>query len=123
MAFIRKFESKDHNFTLVIDDDDRVAYAYLLDEGKIIADVWLYNRAATPEKPEWGDRSKAPFLNPREFVREQLSTISDATPVVVDWVGNKDTLERAEININNELLAVISPGSKPGWCRNARKSG
>src|ERR687898_201513 len=57
-------------YSAVFEDDGKVAYAYLLDDGRIVADVWLYNRAAAPEAPEWRDRSKAPFLNPRGFTSE-----------------------------------------------------
>ena len=33
-------------YSAVFEDDGKVAYAYLLDDGRIVADVWLYNRAA-----------------------------------------------------------------------------
>jgi len=51
-------------YSAIFEDDGKVAYAYRLDNGKIVADVWLYNRAVAPEAPEWRDRSKAPFFEP-----------------------------------------------------------
>ena len=44
MGFLRKFVSEDGEFALMIEDDGKVGYAYLLDaDGHICGDVWLYN--------------------------------------------------------------------------------
>ncbi len=53
--------------SLIVEDDGRVAYAYLLDGKQMIADVWLYNVAPTPDHQDWKDRSQMPFLNPRDY--------------------------------------------------------
>ena len=42
-------------FTLTVDDDGKVAYAYLKKEKKILGDVWLYNRCPAPDEKEWQD--------------------------------------------------------------------
>ncbi|MEL6732644.1 MAG: hypothetical protein AAFP83_16055, partial [Bacteroidota bacterium] len=34
---------KNPAYAVVIEDDQKVAYAYLLHQGKIVGDVWLYN--------------------------------------------------------------------------------
>jgi hypothetical protein len=40
--FLRRFEHGD--WTVAVEDDDRVVYAYLLRHNQIVGDVWLYNR-------------------------------------------------------------------------------
>ena len=54
-------------------------------------------------------------VRPREF---PLQTIYGFL-----WINGKDTLDRAELYFKNELLAVLAPSAKPGWCRNAVKDG
>lgn len=49
MGFVRRFAHG--GWTVVVEDDDRVAYAYLLHEGRIVGDVWLYNRSVRCEAP------------------------------------------------------------------------
>jgi hypothetical protein len=121
MSFLYHYGSEDSPFSVVIDDDDRVAYAYLLKDGKICGDVWLYNCESPPKKPEWSDPSKAPFANPQEFAAENSLRITDIGLINLRWKKNKESLERAEICLADELLAILAPGAKPGWCRNARK--
>jgi hypothetical protein len=123
MGILVRFDCDDLPFGVVIDDDDRVAYAYVLENEKIVGDVWLYNVVPAPYEPEWTDRSKLPFLNPQEFSYEGASPINEETQLDVVWIRNQDTLVRAEIYLAKQLLAVVAPGATPGWCRNARKSG
>lgn len=48
--FFIKYEWVDKEHFLIIEDNGRVAYAYLLKNEKIIGDVWLYNRCVSPKK-------------------------------------------------------------------------
>jgi hypothetical protein len=123
MSMLLRFDCDDLPFRLVIDDDDRVGYAYVLENEKIVGDVWVYNVMPAPQEPEWTDRSKLPFLNPQEFSYEGASPITEETQLDVVWIRNQDTLVRAEIYLANQLFAIVAPGAKPGWCRNARKTG
>src|SRR4030095_4225145 len=74
-------------YRLTFEDDGKVAYAYLLWKDDIVGDVWLYNRCPTPDIPEWTDRTRIPFANPREFVGEgaHLTRRIQPADVVVDW--------------------------------------
>ena len=61
-----RFPASDGKCAVVIEDDERVGYAYLIDSrGEICGDVWLYNRCPAPAEPEWNDPgndpSDAPF--------------------------------------------------------------
>ena len=100
----------------LFEDDGKVAYAYLLDDGRIVADVWLYNRAATPDSPEWRDHSKAPFLNPRGFTPE-VPFVPPADESEVEFTWSSDAQGRTTLHV------LIAPGSKPGWCKLAAKDG
>src|SRR5438046_3121601 len=123
MAFLQQFDCPNSSFSVVIDDDDRVAYAYLLKEGDMCGDVWLYNCNMAPEEPEWRDPSKAPFANPQEFTADDPLRITDTANIYWAWIKDNDNLQRAEIYLGEQLLAVLAPGAKPGWCKNARKDG
>jgi hypothetical protein len=111
------------DFSVVVEDDGRVAYAYLRDGESIVSDVWLYNRIDTPEEPEWKDRKKAPFANPIGYVvgDNDIGPIRSTTDVKVSWCGKKDI--EVVIRIHGIRWAVLRQGVKPGWCRLAAKSG
>ena len=108
----------------VFEDDGKVAYAYLLDKGRIVADVWVYNRAATPESPEWRDRSKAPFLNPRDFtIAEFFPPAADESEVEFSWSRDAQGQPTLHVLIRGEIHAILVGGSRPGWCKLAAKNG
>lgn len=110
-----------------IDDNGRVAYAYLLDEnGTIVSDVWLYNSAETPQMPEWQDKRLMPFANPIDYVDVEWSAktplIENEADVQVTWEVEGGMLS-AYVHLFGELFAVLQSGAKPGWSRLAAKSG
>lgn len=122
MILIR-LDSPDDRYTVVLDDDDRVAYAYLRERDVIIGDVWLYNQSQAPLNAEWSDPENAPFLNPVEFADENsLGPVVDENDVRVIWSTGSEDFE-AVIQIYGLDWAVLKSGSKPGWCRLAKKSG
>lgn len=108
----------------VFEDDGRVAYAYLLDGDEIVADVWLYNNAATPEEPEWRDPSAMPFLNPRGFASsEQFTPAADESEVEFKWSRDAEGEPVLRVFIRGDYHAMLVPGSKPGWCKLAARDG
>jgi hypothetical protein len=123
MSFLWRFDCHDLPFSVVIEDDDRVAYAYLLEDEKIVGDVWLYNRVSAPLVPEWNDRTKAPFLNPQGFASEIGRPLTETAKPEVVWIRRNAKFVRAEIYFANDLLAVLGPGERPGRSRNALKNG
>jgi hypothetical protein len=65
------------DYEVIVEDDGRVAYAYLFQGEKMLAAAWLYNRCITPDAPEWKvtalERHPIPFANSKEFaIDEQL---------------------------------------------------
>ena len=98
---------------LAVDDDGRVAYAYLhAPDGDIIGDVWLYNRVATPQTPDW---STPPFLNAASHAKplDQPPPVS-AVDLPVEWTVDGELL-LADIFLRGVMLARLSPGAQPGW--------
>lgn len=119
-----KFVDPSSGYSVVFDDDGRVAYAYLLNsDGTIVADVWLYNRCETPSKPEWPHRENMPFANPEAYSKDHTAhvNVSDITDVHIEW-DTGDSVG-ARVMIRNQLFAVLAEGTKPGWCCMAKKDG
>ncbi|MEQ5777161.1 hypothetical protein J4E05_16685 [Thalassospira sp. NFXS8] len=120
-----KFLNPDSGYSVVFDDDGRVAYAYLLNESEaIVSDVWLYNCCASPSEPEWKDPEKMPFANPVGFVKanEDFSPVKDISEIRVQW-GSSEGAVKANVFIHDELFAILVDGEKPGWSILATKNG
>jgi hypothetical protein len=114
-----RFDDPASDKAVILEDDGRVAYAYLLAGEKIVADVWLYNVAEAPAEPDWRAPEKMPFLNPKAYCRADVTlTRLEATQVRCVW--NPDG---AEIMLDGALAARLTIGQKPGWSRLAAKSG
>lgn len=90
-----RFDSRspDGSHTLVVEEDERVAYAYLLRGPEIVGDVWLYNVAPTPEETNWKDPAQMPFLNPRAYCA------SEAAPNLRQGATCRWSGARAELSI------------------------
>src|SRR3569623_677993 len=63
----------DENYTVMVEDDGRVAYAYLMEYGDIIGDVWLYNVDKAPLDDNWAMQPQMPFLNPAQYLASNAS--------------------------------------------------
>lgn len=101
--------------SVVIDDDGRVAYAYLRGpDDDIIGDVWLFNRIAAKTPADWTDPTQAPFLNPPELARPFEGKLPRAKDLSVQWTLDGPLL-LADVHVRGQLLARLSPGSTPGW--------
>jgi hypothetical protein len=110
------------DFTGLVEDDERVAYAYLLEGQTIVADVWLYNRAPTPEHTAWDKPDEMPFLNPREYVVDEVLTVEMADDVAFEWKPAGEGIE-LHISVRGTLAARLVPGVRPGWSINAARPG
>ncbi|HSI72280.1 MAG TPA: hypothetical protein VK934_03820 [Fimbriimonas sp.] len=117
MSFELQGRSDFHPFSVQIVDDDKVVYGYLLENGSIVGDVWLYNRMPAPAVPEWelpDGRERLPFLNPRRFVRNSEGETHGLNDFEVRW-----SERGVAIYLYGKILAIIMEGDKPGRCRNA----
>lgn len=105
---------------VVIEDDGRVAYAYLVKARKIVAAVWLYNRCECDEA-EWTGERPPPFANSKRYtIGEAVAPIAGAHEVDVDW-GERPA-PRASIRIRGQLWATLNEGDRPGRRRLAKRA-
>jgi len=119
---IGDFTSPCGAYTLTFDDDGKVAYAYLKKGKAILGDVWVYNHCTTPEQPEWKDRSKLPFANCKDYMKEEgqvvRAVILDDISVKWEYRGEQP---RAYVYLFGDLVASVSVGEKPGYARFASR--
>lgn len=118
-----EYRNQELDAKLVIDDDGKVAYAYLIVEDSIVSDVWLYNVGDPPEGPEWPDPEKMPFSNPAEFVsNEMFAPLAGADEISLSWESRSAHVQQVTITLRGQVHAILRPGSKPGWCRLSAKA-
>ncbi|WP_284196150.1 hypothetical protein [Chitinimonas prasina] len=125
MSFSIKLTSEDGDRSVVVDDDGRVAYAYLLDaNGKICGDVWLYNRCAAPVDPEWTSPGNAPFANPMSYVRDVdgFEFPESGREISAEWMCRSDKYV-VKIFLHGKNIAMLEDGAKPGLAYLAKKDG
>ena len=123
MGSLIKYVSNDHpEFAVYIEDDDKIWYAYLWKEGEnIIGHVWLYNVVPTPSEPELDIEGNRPFLNPEQFVKENLEPFDTWSPVEVTGDFSEEIV--ANIFLASRLIAKLTVGSCPGWSSLVNKDG
>jgi hypothetical protein len=91
---------------VIVDDGDAgMAFLHGL-EDEIIGDVWLYNRVA---EAAFDTHS---FVNPVGQIINPLP--QNVNEFNIKWM-HEGQLLLAQIYIHNVLVAIISPGSHPGW--------
>jgi hypothetical protein len=103
---------------LVVEDDGRTAYAYLLEGEKIVSDVWLYNCDGVASDPAWDDPSDLPFPNRAAYMTADVVRITELSALTAVW----DTTG-ADLRIDGALIARLERGARPGWCRHAAVDG
>jgi len=118
-GFIVRLEGTDGR-SIGIEDDGKVAYAYLLHGDGIVGDVWLYNVADTPESVSFRDPEHMPFLNPRGFCRQEVAVtrLSAASNLRCVW-----TASHVDLFVDSEWIARLREGARPGWSKLASRPG
>ena len=115
----------DNYYSVVIEDDGRVAYGYLMEGEDCIGDVWLYNQQEAPKDSNW-DKQQLPYLNPEEYLNKEVrvSPIKDKNEVYFEWNESlSDGTIEVSIYIRDKFIAQIITGSKPGWSTLVVKDG
>lgn len=115
----------DNHYSIKIEDDGRVAYAYLVEDGDIIGDVWLYNQQEPPATSFWLPEDM-PFLNPKEYLSKDaaIKPIASEDEIRCEWTESKEdgTIE-VGIYLRDKFIASVAVGSKPGWSTLVAKDG
>lgn len=115
----------DNYYSVVLEDDGRVAYAYLIEGEDAIGDVWLYNVQEAPKDSNWGQQ-QLPYLNPEEYINKDIrvAPITDKSEVYFEWNESlSDGSIEVSIYIRDKFIAQIITGSKPGWSTLVVKDG
>jgi hypothetical protein len=122
MSFDCSFSTPGIDYELWIDDDDRVCYAYLREaDGRICADVWLYNRGPSPEQFE--DSRGVPPRNPARFVADVRFPLPNSPDDFSAQWWREGGVLYARVFIRKALVGILAPGIKPGWSIMAKKDG
>jgi hypothetical protein len=107
---------------VIIEEDAKTCYAYVIKGKDIVGDVWLYNRYEAPEVPEWdlpNAKELMPFANPKAFINHEGPAVHDDSRVIVLWGPGG-----AGVYLNGkDLHAIVGVGDFPGRCRYAAKDG
>lgn len=123
MGYFKQYISEEFlSFSVIIEDDDKVCYAYLLEENQIVSDVWLYNNIDSPEAVDWKNKDDLPFANPKKFIKNNISPFDVATSIDVKW-GSVDGKIYAKIYASNQLLVKLERDAFPGWSTLVKSDG
>jgi hypothetical protein len=122
MTLLVKSSFRD-GLSAVFEDNGRTAYAYLLQGGTPVADVWLYNHVPTPDEPEWRDRRLAPFKNPAGYASATaFDPVARESDVAFVWSDSENSPE-VRVYLRGVLHARLVAGAKPGWSLLANADG
>jgi hypothetical protein len=115
---------QDERYSLLIEDDGRVSYAYLLEGRDIIADVWLYNQQEAPNNANWSDQNEMPFLNPKYYILggKSVLPIENDSDVILNWKYRKE-LKEVDVFIRGERIAILKPNLRPSYSLLVDKDG
>lgn len=114
--FEQYFCPTDDRYSVVIDGDTKVVYAYLLLGEEIITDVWLYNLGENPETIDWNNEDEEPLQLPKKHLLEDklIDPVTEEEEVKCKWKRKDGALE-VRIYIRGEYIALLKPGSSLGW--------
>ncbi len=116
-----EFKNTVYGMSAIFEQNSKVAYAYLLEQGEFVSDVWLYNVDYAPQNPEWKDRlCDMPFRNSIQYVSSPVfQPVVDPKEIHVKWIENNDGNIIVNIFIRGELMGVLQKSYKPGWSKMA----
>jgi hypothetical protein len=115
-------QASDGKTTALFEDNGKVAYCYIIEDGKIISDVWLYNRETAPLSKPWKFGVPPPYLNPIAYSEKINRLPKENEDVQIEW-DIKDGTPIAVMSIFGEKFGYLSSLTKPGFARLALKDG
>jgi hypothetical protein len=108
---------------VVIEDDDRVCFAYFIRDGQRTGHVWLYNVLPSPATLEEQERGRAP-LNPSQYVKADTGPRpTSPEDFGSNWIVNEEGAIECGIYMFGNLMARLADGEYPGYCSNASADG
>ncbi len=110
--------SSNQEFSIVIEDNGYVAYAYLLKNEDIISELWLYNRGNILYD-NWDNISEDdfPLQNLDCFINKTIKPISTDKDINIKWSFNDDNNIKAYIFIHDELIGSLESKEPIGFSK------
>lgn len=102
------------SYAVVVEDDGRVAYAYLLRDKEFVTHAWLFNSA--PESQMAERDAFAPPYNPESNIKEDMpgmASIQDSSEVSIQW--SLESPVTASVFIRDIKYAILVEGVKPSY--------
>lgn len=108
------FNTKANKHSIIIEDNNYVAYAYLLYNNDIISEVWLYNKGELKYN-NWDNISEEdfPLQNLESYIDKNIAPIIDDSEIEVKWFA-VNNIVIVHIFIRNELTAIMKSNNKIG---------
>ena len=108
------------DFSLVIDEENSVCYAYLKKHGVIVNHVWLYNRGETPTIPLWTQKGiEPPFKNSSEYISDlnfQAPNSEEDFTISIS-AENEESFNYIDILIKGICFGRFLWNIKPGYAK------
>lgn len=122
MSALLRFDHAETRRAIVLEDDDRVGYAYLLVDDQVVGDVWLYNVGEAPEEAPWKaePRPDMPFQNPANLCRRGCFVPRLTPDAIVELVWDASGVDVTIFGVHS---ARLDAGKKPAWSRQAAADG
>jgi hypothetical protein len=114
--FNQYFYEKDNKYSVIIEDNGLVSYAYLLFNDEVIGDVWINNKTNDSSKQvDFTDVSQMPFMNPIENISNIYMNISiNYNNIGLHWRLSSNKI-KVLIFLESEIIVALEDGAKPGW--------
>jgi hypothetical protein len=122
LELLKDFEGY-NGYTVRIDIDHRVAYAYMLLAGEIVAEVWLFNVGRTPLAPDKVEGSDPP-RNPEQYASTNGPPENlEAGEVACRWGTFDGVTLVCEVLLRGAVFGRLWPGARPGEAKLAAVAG
>jgi hypothetical protein len=91
-----------------------------------MARLWGMSGSTTgeaPLEPEWKDRTKAPYANPRGHTQgpPNFKIPDGETDIIIRWSKDEQANKFADILLSDLVIGRLRAGQKPGWALAAAK--
>jgi len=127
VGFTAEFDPVGEDYSVIVEDDGAVCYAYLWHKEKIVADVWLYNRTNTPIDAPWklpNARELLPFKNAKKFVSDDYFKPPESNNEIRAQARlSGQHLLCVDIFFHEKHVATLVPGCKPSFALMAKCNG
>jgi hypothetical protein len=109
------------DYSVMVEDNGEVCYAYFLSDSQTTGFVWLYNRGQAPDTIS-GTRNE-PVKNPRKYVLDLDFQPADSVQDFEAIWKVREGIPECALYLRQKLLAVVGNGDNPGWNINAKSDG